>query len=570
MQGQRSQATARSRSHIRALSAAAIATACLLVVASKPAFAAPPTPPTQPACSVSLGTCHDGELVGGEQLPARARGLMRLSVVGKRFTGWGTQRLVGFVLRTASRLADRDEHARIPLRVGNLSTQRGGRIRWSHSHRAGRDVDLAFFAIGKSGKPRAPDRFLRFNDEGKARYRRWHYTFDVARNWNLVKTLLTDHEVHVARLYVAEPLRRMLLQKGRELGDPEWLLQRAAHVLHEPLHAGRHNDHFHVRVYCSRDEVLAGCVDDDPPWPWVADHNAARRQRIEELVGDVASPDVQQRSASLAGLAPLHAKDREATEAIAWLAAHDPSAKLRGAALGVLRSGGSSWTFPALTRAARRTHSTWRAFGLLKAAIDTAGREDVAAMLGLTDRDRNDFRELLSVSHFSVLRRKIARRIRPWLLENATQPMMQVLDDPSPTTRRAALRTLEYLANRRFEGPREARTWYARAAHFGRLHWMYEGFFRAGVAVEAPPRVLGPQLIDMLRGPDEVLATNAEALLSRVTGGVTLTYVRTPPRRHRAWRRWWQLHNDRFNWQRHPRRAPPRRLLSDGKPPPST
>ncbi len=127
---------------------------------------------TSPALSLSLGTCHDGELVGGVELPRRARGLHRLSVVGKRFSGWGTRRTVDFVLRLAARLADLPDHAGVPMRVGNLSTQRGGRIRWSHSHRSGRDIDIAFFAIGKSGKARAPDRFLRFDGNGEARWRR--------------------------------------------------------------------------------------------------------------------------------------------------------------------------------------------------------------------------------------------------------------------------------------------------------------------------------------------------------------------------------------------------------------
>jgi len=503
--------------------------------------------------SLSIGTCHHGHLLGGVELPRKAEGLRRLSIVADRTTGFGTARLVAFVERTARRLSKLRGHARVPLQVGNMSLRRGGRLRWSHSHRSGRDVDLVFFARDSRGRARTLNRFLRYDDHGHARYRRRKYTFDVARNWNLVKTLLTDSRVHPARLYIAEPLRRRLLNHGRELGEAEWLLQRAAHVLHEPTHAGKHDDHLHVRVYCSRAEVLAGCIDEDPPWPWVPDYSRARRRRVESAVAAMGSADSEVRGGALTALGPLHATDREATETLVWAAAHDVSPTLRREALKHLRAGHSRWAFPALTHAARRLHAPWRAFDLLATAIATAAPDDAAGLLALLDSERTPHRHLLSVEHFSVLRRLVARKVRPWLLEESVRPMLRVLDDPSPTTRRAALRTLEHVANRRFTQPRQARKWYASAASFGRLHWMYEGFFRAGVPVEAPPHVLAPRLIDLLRGPDEVLARNAEVLLTRVTGGVTLRYVATPPRRHRAWRRWWQLHHERFEWQaRHP------------------
>ena len=518
-----------------------------------PATAAPP--------SLSIGTCEDGELFCGVQVPDDAPGVKLLKLVKRRGTNWATKRVAAFVTRSAQALLDTPGHNAVPMRVGNLSLQRGGRLQWSHSHRAGRDVDIAFFAIGmRSGKPRAPDKFLYFNAAGVAKSGRHRYRFDVARNWSLVKILLQDKTVHVARIYVSEPLRQRMLEYGRERGDAEWLMQRASHVMSEPSHAGKHNDHMHVRVYCSRQEALAGCVDEAPPWPWVPDHSRARRQRVEDLVTDLGSPDRELRSRAVDGLAPLHSRDREATDALVWIAAHDASPTLHARALRALQKGGSNWAFPMLTAAAKRSRFAWRTFELLRTAVVTATRVDAAGLLGLLDRDRNAYRDRLSVHHFSTLRRLAARRLRPWMMESSARPMLRVLDDPSTTTRRAALRTLEHLANRRFASATAARSWYGKAAHFGRLHWMYDGFFRAGVSVEAPPHVLGPRLIDLLRGPDEVLARNAEMLLTRVTGGITLRYKATPPRRHRAWRRWWTLHHDRFEWNRRPDQPPQRRL----------
>ncbi len=518
------------------------------------------------APSRSVGTCEDGELIGGVQLSPSTVGIKLLKVVRKRGTNWATARMTTFIAKTAQRLHAAAGHGTIPLRVGNLSQQRGGRIRWSHSHRAGRDVDLAFFAIGKrSGKPRAPDRFLYFNAQGEASSRGHRYLFDIDRNWRLVKTLLTDNTMHVARIYVAEPLRRLMLDHGREDGDAEWLLQRASHVMSEPSHAGKHNDHMHIRVFCSKAEVLAGCVDQDPPWPWTPNYSRARRQRVEELITALGNRDRDVRMSALSGLAPLHQRSEEATDGLVWVAAYDRSVSVRRRALAVLSSGASNWAFPSLIAAARRQRAPWRAFELLQTAIATATSADAAGLLGLLDCDRNPYRDRLSVQHFSILRRVVSRRVRPWLLERSLQPMLRVLDDPSATTRRAALRTLEHLANRRFANVQSVRAWYAKAAHFGRLHWMYDGFFRAGIPVEAPPHVLGPRLINLLRGPDEVLARNAEVLLTRVTGGVTLRYTQTPSRRYRAWQRWWSLNSNRFQWnRRHDGPRTHRLTLGDG------
>ncbi len=203
------------------------------------------------AGSPTVGTCHEGSLPGGVELPARTTAMQRLSVVRERGTGFGSPRLVAFVLRTAQRLAALPEHANVVLRVGNLSLQGGGDMKWSHSHAAGRDVDFPLFTLDASGKPTSPDGFVHFDDHGNGRYRRRKVRFDIVRNWNLVATLLTDPSVDVAHLYLAEPLRRAILAHAESAGADASLLERARQVLEEPSHAGRHDDHLHVRLLCS-------------------------------------------------------------------------------------------------------------------------------------------------------------------------------------------------------------------------------------------------------------------------------------------------------------------------------
>ena len=506
------------------------------------------SPSTASAMSVSVGSAEDGRLLGAVQLPARARGLRRMKVVGQRGTGFGTRRLVALVQSVAADLASHPGHGGVPLRVGNMSAAGGGPIRWSHSHQAGRDVDLALYALDQRGRAAAPDAFLTFDSQGVARRRGRRYRFDTARNWHLVRAFMSRTDVHIAHLYLAHPLRHKILSHARAVGEPEWLVQRAAQLLQEPLHAGRHDDHLHVRLLCAREEVLTGCVDDGPRWPWAPDHTAARRDRVEAGIAALGEPDVALRAQAVRLLAPLHRHDRLATDALVWAAALDSDADVRGLAGAALADMGGRWTFRQAMRVLPQLRDPAQGLALLEVAIGVATATDAATLLGLLGPDGGAAGHLLSPSSRSHVRGLVARQVRPWMLEAAAAPLLAVLADPDPTTRRSALRTLEYLANRHFADANQASAWHEREGHRGRLRWLVEGLYRRGMPVDAPTGVLAPLLIARLKhgeGPD---AVNAEALLRHISGGAKVAYVPTPSRRFRAWQRWWQVRQQRFQW----------------------
>ncbi len=152
-------------------------------------------------------------------------------------------------------------------------------------------------------------------------------------------------------------------------------------------------------------------------------------------------------------------------------------------------------------------------------------------LLGLLGPGCGGLGHLMAPTSRSSLRRLVARRIRPWMLESAAEPLLDVLVDPDPSTRRTALRTLEHLANRRFSDANTAVAWHDRHGNRGRLRWLIEGFYRRGLPVDAPASVLAPLLIGHLRGPSEVHAHNAEALLRHISRGARVGYVATPSRR---------------------------------------
>lgn len=216
----------------------------------------------------SRGKPSAGWLARGLRLPPRGAGYEVLRTPADGGQHHGTARLVGLVQRVARGLAP--GLGGVPLRVGDLSAPRGGVIPRHHSHRNGRDVDLLFFARDESTGEAvpAPD-FVRYNRAGLSIGRPVVLRFDVERNWSLVEALLRDERAGVARIFVADWLRRMLLDHARAAGKAPWVVERAEKVLAQPGDSLPHDDHFHVRVACTTEERYLGCVDGAPLWPWM-------------------------------------------------------------------------------------------------------------------------------------------------------------------------------------------------------------------------------------------------------------------------------------------------------------
>ncbi|MGD8859688.1 MAG: penicillin-insensitive murein endopeptidase [Myxococcales bacterium] len=212
---------------------------------------------------VSIGTPRDGALRGGRLLREdhQIRYLARYAESGNF---WGIDALVGALRRGARAVSTRWPGSR--LSVGELSARRGGFLRGHRSHRSGRDADIGFYARDERGRFARLSRFLGFGRytplSGGTRVR-----FDDARNWALVKALLSDPEARVQYLFVSRPIRARLLAHAHRRGDDDALLRRAAAVMLEPVRAEPHDDHFHLRIYCPQ-QHRDRCQDAAPYWPW--------------------------------------------------------------------------------------------------------------------------------------------------------------------------------------------------------------------------------------------------------------------------------------------------------------
>ena len=191
---------------------------------------------------------------------------------------YGTDEMVYALEQAGKEVAARAAGA--SLTVGDISQRRGGRFRPHRSHRNGRDVDVAFYMTDTDGGVAYAERFVRFRRSGSARDRDLPLRFDDARNWAFLASMLMSDKAPVQHVFVSNDLKRRLLTEARRQGASEELLDRAQRVLRQPSSGGRHDDHFHMRIYCAPGD-RPRCRDSAPFHPWLT--NTAATAAVSPL-----------------------------------------------------------------------------------------------------------------------------------------------------------------------------------------------------------------------------------------------------------------------------------------------
>lgn len=219
--------------------------------------------------SLSYGGSSGGWLKNAVRLPPKGDGYQIPPTWATRGLNWGTEELVGLIVR-AARLVHREAPGP-RLYVADLSPRNGGASAWHRSHQSGRDADLHFYALDEKGNPAPAPTFMpQFGIDGwtaatdaagKAIPR---LQFDVRRNWLLVRALIEDPAAEVQYLFIYDPLKQLLLQHAREIEEPAELIARAEALLHQPGDSLPHDDHLHVRIFCPKSDRVLGCRDRGP------------------------------------------------------------------------------------------------------------------------------------------------------------------------------------------------------------------------------------------------------------------------------------------------------------------
>jgi penicillin-insensitive murein endopeptidase len=224
----------------------------------------------------SVGWVYRGHLEGGVRLD-ESEHVHHVERFTEDDRHYGTPGLVGLLRRAARKVAQAHGPAR--LNVGELSQEGGGDVVGHRSHENGRDVDVGFYLVDDDGNPVEPERFVRINGSGHGGDGTQRVTFDSARNWAFIEALVTDTETPVQMIFVHRRIRRRLVRWARRHHvDPE-TVERAEWTMVPPHGVARHDDHFHVRVYCDPDHRDV-CEDRGPFWRWLPESHVPEEAEL--------------------------------------------------------------------------------------------------------------------------------------------------------------------------------------------------------------------------------------------------------------------------------------------------
>jgi penicillin-insensitive murein DD-endopeptidase len=282
--------------------------------------------------SISVGKPSRGYLIDGTRLPDHGEGFITREVWRARGNRYGTDELIDLVTAVARRMQAQVHD--VKLVVADLSGQGGGeRSLFHRSHQSGRDVDLLYYMRDASGQPFEPDAMHVFDAMARARDGTG-LTIDIPRTWALVRELITAPEAWVQWIFMYEPIARRLIEHAEQIGEPEALIARARKALKQPGDSARHDDHLHVRVYCSPADKAYGCLDVGPMELF------GERQADPSPLGELLSAMTASAPASVAASAPAAAPATAPAAALATAISAPVSAA--GGATGVASSAASA------------------------------------------------------------------------------------------------------------------------------------------------------------------------------------------------------------------------------------
>lgn len=220
--------------------------------------------------STSVRNPNDGSLQGGVPLPLEAPGL-RFNPKRDPNTRYGTVEVVRGLVEAGARV--NRELGGLPVTINALSYEHGGPIAHHRSHQSGRDVDVLFYQLGPDGTPIESVGAFFDPSGGGIDFRNLAdpsddvaLRLDVPRTWLFLQALIENQEAQLQQVFVAEHLRTLLLDYARTHDVPEATIARFAEMSCQPSYP--HDDHFHFRFFCAPDDIMQGCRDSPPMYPW--------------------------------------------------------------------------------------------------------------------------------------------------------------------------------------------------------------------------------------------------------------------------------------------------------------
>ncbi|MBR4985538.1 MAG: HEAT repeat domain-containing protein [Proteobacteria bacterium] len=295
--------------------------------------------PGEEDTAFSIGTTRDGYMINGRSLPVPSLLIRQLPVPYERGLTYGTQELIRLLVDTA-RVMEKKYPGTI-MYMGNMGAREGGDISYSVSHNAGRDADIAFYLLDDQGKFAHPRHLHKINRVLHSREAGAVYTFDLEKNTTLVETLLTHPKINVQFIFLVKHLRSAIRKEFVNRGASEELLARFDAVVQVQA---AHNDHFHVRIYCSDADICAGCVDKSLIHEWQEDPLPKRDKCVERHLSALSSgkSDGLHKAAALQRLALMDAVKDHLKKVLSVLDDEDPRVRMAAAFAAESLTGGVS------------------------------------------------------------------------------------------------------------------------------------------------------------------------------------------------------------------------------------
>jgi len=190
--------------------------------------------------SESVGKPNKGYLRHGRSLPRKGHGFLRKNDKAP----YGTDETVAIITWACLRM-ERMYPGTVPVVIGNLSRDGGGRLKPHASHQSGRDVDIGYYFLDN-------DYIKRFKDATPD-------NLDVEKSWTLIELLLSTHRVQY--LFIDKSLQPLLYEEAAARG---WTEEELQELFEAPLGAGKrrglirhsrgHKHHLHVRFKCDKSD----------------------------------------------------------------------------------------------------------------------------------------------------------------------------------------------------------------------------------------------------------------------------------------------------------------------------
>lgn len=224
--------------------------------------------PLHPHLRGAVGFPHSGVQTDSIELPVAGPGFVRFRPVERVY--WGQPRLVNAIVTSARQVKTRFGGGP-PLVLGDLSAKSGGNIPRHNSHRNGRDVDILWSLMTPEGTPVRSPGFVKVGPDGLAidPQNGKYYRLDLERQWQVVRAFLTNEAALVQWMFCASWIEALLIEYARAIGEPDELVWRAQTVLLQPADSLPHDDHIHLRVACSPEQAVTGCIGGGPHWDWL-------------------------------------------------------------------------------------------------------------------------------------------------------------------------------------------------------------------------------------------------------------------------------------------------------------